>query len=136
MGSGRFHTKNCIFILAIDYDVVVKGLKPKFGELTEKNEREFRSFFDKIIQLPFRMPVQHFKINNFLCDSLLSVNVISVIESEDSEFIDSLVEFAMASIGTNPRSLKRLGNSLSFLNLLMEVNSNSIVIGFVSNGCF
>ena len=25
----------------------------KFGELTEKNEREFRSFFDKIIQVPF-----------------------------------------------------------------------------------
>ena len=41
-----FDLEKCIFILAIDYDVVVKGLKPKFGELTDKNEREFRSFFD------------------------------------------------------------------------------------------
>lgn len=44
-----------MFVLAIDYDVVIKGLKPKFGELTDANEREFRSFFDKIIQLPFSM---------------------------------------------------------------------------------
>ncbi|MDE7146168.1 MAG: KAP family NTPase, partial [Duncaniella sp.] len=44
-----FSLKNCIFILAIDYEVVVKGLEPKFGKLTERNEREFRSFFDKII---------------------------------------------------------------------------------------
>jgi hypothetical protein len=41
-----------VFVLAIDYDVVIKGLEPKFGKFSEKNEREFRSFFDKIIQFP------------------------------------------------------------------------------------
>lgn len=39
-----FDIENCVFILAIDYDVIIKGLKPKFGELTDRNEREFRSF--------------------------------------------------------------------------------------------
>ena len=43
-----FDIGNCIFILAIDYEVVVKGLKPKFGEYSPATEREFRSFFDKI----------------------------------------------------------------------------------------
>ena len=52
-----FDLKNCIFVLAIDYQVVIKGLKPKFGDLTSDNERKFRSFFDKTIQLPFSMPV-------------------------------------------------------------------------------
>lgn len=61
-----FDLENCIFILAIDYDVVIKGLKPKFGELTEQNEREFRSFFDKIIQLPFSMPVASYNVDTFL----------------------------------------------------------------------
>lgn len=42
-----FDLEHCIFILAIDYDVVIKGLKPKFGELTDKNEREFRSFYSR-----------------------------------------------------------------------------------------
>ena len=37
-----FTFKNCILVLAIDYDVVVKGLKPKLGELNDTNEREFQ----------------------------------------------------------------------------------------------
>ena len=37
-----FTLKNCILVLAIDYDVVVKGLKPKLGELNDTNEREFQ----------------------------------------------------------------------------------------------
>ena len=45
-----FDLEKCVFILAIDYDVVIKGLKPKFGELTDANEREFRSFFDICLQ--------------------------------------------------------------------------------------
>lgn len=60
-----FDLENCVFVLAIDYDVVIKGLKPKFGELTDKNEREFRSFFDKIIQLPFSMPVASYNVDTF-----------------------------------------------------------------------
>ena len=119
-----FDIEHCIFILAIDYDVVVSGLKPKFGELNESNEREFRSFFDKIIQLPFRMPVQSFVIDDFLKDSLLSVGVISEEESKQTEFIKILVEFVQNSLGSNPRSLKRLANSLSFINLLMKVKQN------------
>lgn len=115
-----FDIEHCIFILAIDYDVVVSGLKPKFGELNESNEREFRSFFDKIIQLPFRMPVQSFIIDDFLKESLLSIDVISKEESKQDEFIKSLVDFARSSLGSNPRSLKRLSNSLSFIKLLMD----------------
>ena len=30
-----FDLEKCVFVLAIDYDVVIKGLKPKFGELTD-----------------------------------------------------------------------------------------------------
>ena len=52
-----FNIKDCVFILAIDYQVVVKGLVGKFGEPTPENEWEFRAFFDKIIQLPFSMPM-------------------------------------------------------------------------------
>ena len=37
-----FDLEHCVFVLAIDYNVVIKGLKPKFGELTSQNEREFR----------------------------------------------------------------------------------------------
>ena len=36
-----FNIKDCVFVLAIDYQVVVKGLKEKFGEPTPENEWEF-----------------------------------------------------------------------------------------------
>ncbi|HPY40532.1 MAG TPA: P-loop NTPase fold protein, partial [Thiolinea sp.] len=39
-----FGLSNCIFLLAIDYQVVVKGLKNKFGEMNDANEWEFRAF--------------------------------------------------------------------------------------------
>jgi len=119
-----FDIEHCVFILAIDYDVVVSGLKSKFGSLTESNEREFRSFFDKIIQLPFRMPTQSFIIDDFLKETLLSIDVISMEESKQEPFIKILVEFARNSLGSNPRSLKRLANSLSFITLLMKVKQN------------
>ncbi len=115
-----FDIDNCIFILAIDYDVVVKGLKGKFGELTEKNEREFRSFFDKIIQLPFQMPVSSYVIDDYIKEILLSVNIITKSEAENEEFIKSIVLFTGLSVGTNPRSIKRLVNTLSFINLLIK----------------
>ena len=115
-----FDIDNCIFILAIDYDVVVKGLKDKFGELTENNEREFRSFFDKIIQLPFQMPVSSYVIDDYIRENLLSINIITKDEAENDDFIKTMVRFTSLSIGTNPRSIKRLINTLSFINLLLK----------------
>ena len=46
-----FDIPHCIFVLAIDYDVVVKGLESKFGPKTEENEREFRSFFVRLCKM-------------------------------------------------------------------------------------
>ncbi len=115
-----FDLEKCVFVLAIDYDVVIKGLKPKFGELTEKNEREFRSFFDKIIQLPFSMPVASYKIDKFLISTLSDIGFISDAEANDAKAMEKYSEFASLSVGTNPRSLKRLTNILSLIQLLQD----------------
>ncbi len=113
-----FDLEHCIFILAIDYDVVIKGLKPKFGELTDKNEREFRSFFDKIIQLPFSMPVANYNIDTFLVDALSKINFFSEKEMKDHSIQEAVSELARLSVGTNPRSLKRLTNTLSLISII------------------
>lgn len=115
-----FEVDNCIFILAIDYEVVVKGLIPKFGPLTEKNEREFRSFFDKIIQLPFSMPMGAYDISNFLLKSLQEISYITLQDAADDEKTDDFVEIVKKSVGTNPRSLKRLINTLSLINIIQN----------------
>ncbi len=119
-----FDLPRCIFVLAIDYDVVVKGLKPKFGELTPQNEREFRSFFDKIIQLPFSMPMSSYKIDKFLTEKLKAIGFLSDAESNNAELTTTLSEFAHWSVGCNPRSLKRLTNTLSLIRLITDKTRN------------
>ena len=120
-----FDLENCIFILAIDYDVVIKGLKPKFGELTDANEREFRSFFDKIIQLPFSMPVASYSVDTFLVDALSKIEFFSQKELSDQLLAERLSEITRLSVGTNPRSLKRLTNTLALISIIYEEQKGS-----------
>lgn len=115
-----FDLDKCIFVLAIDYGVIVKGLKPKFGEMTSENEREFRSFFDKIIQLPFSMPVGAYQIDKFLVKTLKDVGFINEAEAKEELITKNICNFARLSVGTNPRSLKRLANTLSLITLMLN----------------
>ena len=113
-----FDLEKCVFVLAIDYDVVIKGLKPKFGELTDANEREFRSFFDKIIQLPFSMPVASYNVDTFLVDALSKIEFFSHDELQDITLAETLSEITRLSVGSNPRSLKRLTNTLALISII------------------
>lgn len=118
-----FNIKDCVFVLAIDYQVVVKGLKEKFGEPTPENEWEFRSFFDKIIQLPFTMPMGSYDIGKYVLNLL---NDIKYYESDDDQLDEDLIESLVTlSIGTNPRSIKRLINSLSLIKILNDTKNES-----------
>ncbi len=115
-----FTLENCIFVLAIDYDVVVKGLEPKFGRLTEKNEREFRSFFDKIIQVPFSLPVSSYRPMDFVLESLCNIGYLTPVEKRDPRFSKPFQEIVEYSVGKNPRSIKRLINTLSLLSSIAQ----------------
>lgn len=118
-----FDLEKCVFILAIDYDVVIKGLKPKFGELTDANEREFRSFFDKIIQLPFSMPVASYNVDTFLVDALRKIEFFTESELNNPALAEDLSEITRLSVGTNPRSLKRLTNTLALISIINEMQN-------------
>ena len=115
-----FDFDNCIFVLAIDYDVVVKGLENKFGKKTEENEREFRSFFDKIIQVPFSMPIGTYDIDTFLQIKLKSFGLD--ISPTDTKYYLDVVNY---SIGSNPRSLKRYLNTFSLLNTIRKEDNEN-----------
>jgi len=131
-----FEVNNCIFILAIDYEVVVKGLAPKFGKLTEENEREYRSFFDKIVQLPFKMPIETYNIEEYLSSSLQKIHFfgkqdinskIKISRNENDSEKNTEQEISVSEVakdlvtysaGTNPRSIKRLLNTLSLIRIM------------------
>ena len=111
-----FSIPGCVFVLAIDYQVVIKGLKEKFGERTPENEWEFRAFFDKIIQLPFLMPMGSYDIGHYVNDLLRQIGFQD--ENEiDGEFVSNVVNY---TIGGNPRSIKRLINSLALIKIFND----------------
>jgi ABC-type phosphonate transport system ATPase subunit len=128
-----FDLKNCIFVLAIDYGVVVKGLQSKFGKMTEENEWEFRAFFDKIIQLPFSMPISSYNISKYLQSLLVDVNYFDRADLENQENLEKIAEIVSLSVGTNPRTLKRLANSVSLIEIIrgdQEISSEERIIEF------
>lgn len=117
--KNMFDVPNCIYVLAIDYEVVVKGLEGKFGKKTEENEREFRSFFDKIIQVPFSMPTGTYDISELLQDKLGAMG-ITIPENQKEAY----TQVVKNTVGFNPRSLKRFMNSFSLLRSLRHLSED------------
>lgn len=118
--------KQCVFVLAIDYEVVIRGAIKKYGfasynseKIDEKERnREYekgKSFFDKIIQVPFKVPVAVYDIKNYLKDGFNKINL----KIDDNDLQD-YIELCASSIGSNPRSLKRLLNAFLLLTFIGE----------------
>lgn len=108
--------EKCVYILAVDYGVVTQGIKQKFGDLV--GEEKGRSFFDKIIQLPFKMPVAQYNINNYVKVAFEKMGIKDKSDKEIAEYVGLI----QASIGCNPRSMKRLFNTYQLLNIIMKSN--------------
>lgn len=111
---------NCVFVLAVDYGVVVKGLEKKFGE--KIGHMKGKSFFDKIIQLPFTVPMAQYKVDKYV-KVFLERMKITFTEADVSTYCDLI----NSSIGFNPRSVKRLFNSYLLLNKV--ANKKNILEG-------
>ena len=101
----------CVYVIACDYSVVVTGLKEKFG--VDESKLQGKSFFDKIIQVPFKMPIQRYKVEDYLESLLKKIDIKA--EDDDIDVYQDLIE---SSIGFNPRTMKRMFNSLVLLMIL------------------
>ena len=116
-----FSIKKSVFVLAIDYNVVVKGLAKKFGALTKENRWEYDAFFHKIIQLTFQMPVNSYDIGNYL--RLLLKDIGFVKENElKAEYLEKLIK---VTIGGNPRSIKRLVNNIALNKIFISLKDKT-----------
>ncbi len=114
--------EECVFVLAIDYDVVLRGVRAKYGQ--DFAESKGRSFFDKIIQVPVTLPVAQYQMNNYirgLLDSITGGMGQELFTSEEE--LGYAVSFVELAIGHNPRSVKRLFNAYT-LSLYMLRGQN------------
>ena len=109
----------CVFVLAIDYQVVVKGVAQKYG--SSMDAQKGRDFFDKMIQLPFNMPVGQYAVRQYI-EKLLD-GIDSKVPEAEIQYYQDLAE---ASIGFNPRGMKRMFNTLLLLRLVVQRKNQEV----------
>lgn len=102
---------DCVFMLAIDTKVVEEGLKEKYGANMDEDKRTH--FFDKIIQVPYKLPVHNYKLDEFM-KTVLITYVKEEGQAESDVKIDEIapkyVQFLDAADIHNPRTIKRCVN--------------------------
>lgn len=111
------NVENSIFVLAIDYEVVVKGARKKYGE--NLSEEKCRNFFDKIIQLPFKMPVERYNLTELVRKAVQEQTHMT------DEGVNIVAEFISDVMGTNPRTFKRLVNAFFLINSVNEIGEEA-----------
>ena len=111
------NVENSIFVLAIDYEVVVKGVRKKYGE--NLSEEKCRNFFEKIIQLPFKMPVERYNLTELVRKAVQEQTHMT------DEGVNIVAEFISDVMGTNPRTFKRLVNAFFLINSVNEIGEEA-----------
>lgn len=126
----------CVFVLAIDYEVVLRGVRDKYG--ADFGAEKGRSFFDKMIQLPFDLPVEQYRMDDFLRELIEGVgdpDCVAALKGKPTAGGTSTIrevkedggatgqdrpedrtyvrDMAFLAAGHNPRSLKRLFNAFT-----------------------
>lgn len=114
-----------VFVLAVDFDVVCRGVKAKYGDDMEGTKA--RQFFDKIIQLPFEVPVIQYEIKGI---------VKKCLKSDDEKVLERYVKVIEDVVGNNknPRTIKRAFNMHSlYLNIMENEDPEDSGISNMSN---
>lgn len=70
------------------------------------------------------MPVSSYKVNEFLKESLRNIEYISTSQASNEVLITKFSNIANLSVGSNPRSIKRLLNSLSLIKCINDAKDD------------
>lgn len=107
-----------VFVLAIDYEVVKRGLRKKFGDVDGADATSGKSFFDKIIQVPFSMPSHAFDLDSYVGSIATQVGLPAALTA-------SFVEIVKTTGLTNPRSIKRAMNTLLLQRAVLQIEGGA-----------
>lgn len=111
-----------VFVMALDYDVVQRGMVEKFG--IELQKTSGKAFFDKMIQLPFIVPTTSYKLDEYILD-LLNKAALPCFEKggDDADSRRFFLDITQFTVGRNPRSIKRVVNYTKLLERIHSHNS-------------
>ncbi len=111
-----------VFIMALDYGVVQRGMVEKLGGELQKTSG--KAFFDKMIQLPFEVPTTSYELDEYIMDLLNRADLPCLKDGRDDaasrQFFLDITEF---TVGRNPRGIKRVVNYTNLLERIHRHNS-------------
>ncbi|MCP4045223.1 MAG: hypothetical protein GY732_04450 [Gammaproteobacteria bacterium] len=111
----------CVFVIALDYEVVQRGMIEKLG--LDLQKASGKSLFDKLIQLPFVVPTTSYELDEYIID-LLNKAGLPCVDDDDldpgsRQFFLDITQF---TVGRNPRGIKRI---VSYTNLLERIHRHN-----------
>ena len=111
----------CVFVMALDYEVVQRGMLEKLGVDLQKTSG--KAFFDKMIQLPFIVPTTSYRLDDYIID-LLSKSGMPCMKNDgcDDAGRQFFLDITQFTVGRNPRSIKRVVN---YTNLLERIHKHN-----------
>jgi hypothetical protein len=101
-----------IFVLALDYDVLVKAVQTRYPHVNG------HQFIEKMVQLPFRVPPLDATVPSFFAELLPQWEAIAA--DLPPGFTDLATYVAEAALRSNPRQIKRFINSFLVVQRVME----------------
>lgn len=107
--------QRCVFVLAVNSDTIAEGVRQKYG-MDDGGE-----FFDKMIQLPFNIPVEKYDIYKFVRTEFDAWDE-NILKKNDINLFKSLIA---NSIGFNPRGMKRLFNTFRLLDATIDIETKN-----------
>jgi hypothetical protein len=132
---------HCVFVLAVDYEVIQRGVAEKLG--SDEQKQHGKSYFDKIIQVPFDMPVSSYQVDRYIMsllgwkwddrtekykadregnDNDLYLKGHKTVSEKVSKEIENLTR---STVGQNPRSIKRAINYYGLLKRVFTQNGGA-----------
>ena len=123
----------CVFVLAVDYAVIQQGVADRLGSRAQ--QLHGKSYFDKIIQVPFNMPTTAYRMDNYILGLLgwdlrgekitacEGQNYLPAPTSDAKEHVEYFQNITELSVGQNPRSIKRVA---AFVRLLRMVRDRAV----------
>ncbi len=112
-----FDIEKCIFVLAIDYDVVTFGIEQKYGSSQIMHRNIGQDFFDKLIQVPYVIPMSKYDIKDMVIGRLKSIGYFER-EYDYEKYEGRVVEIFQLATNKNPRAMKRLLNMLHLMTAM------------------
>ena len=127
----------CVFLLAVDYEVIQRGVAETMG--TAERKRHGKSYFDKIIQVPFNMPVASYEVGKYVmallgwtwsndkgryvkvdgADGKLWFKYQQTVAWDVARDLENLTTL---TVGRNPRAIKRAANYFALLKRVFDAN--------------